>query len=444
MKKLISISASLLLAGASLVGVSAPAQATTNFLGKYFVASQGLSTESIHEIDPTTGEVKAPIATIPMTNSSEYITGLEVDGSTGIAYFSTPHEFWSVNLNTGTANRMVASTVGFDELAMDPTTGALFGYVFTSEAVYSIDKATGVSTLIGSRPVSRQQNLVGGNGFAVSTNGLFYFSGPSASAKLEIADRALSAGMTIGVVAGLSNSRGTAIFATDVTQSGDLVEFSPAAGPTTPARLQTASAASIDALDQVGAVGVSSSRNVVVPTLAVTVQLGTYSNIDPWSFAIANGVAPAPTPVTTPVVVQAPVYTGPEFNAIAGRVIDSVEGGKVVLTGRRLDSVTKISLAGKVLTPTKSTESSIELTVPAGTPGSATLEITFTSGRMTWTNAFDYVDPAVVKAQAANKLPKPAAKPATKPAAKPATKPAAKPATKPAAKVTKAKPKAKK
>jgi uncharacterized repeat protein (TIGR02543 family) len=133
-------------------------------------------------------------------------------------------------------------------------------------------------------------------------------------------------------------------------------------------------------------------------------------------------------PVTTPVVVQAPVYTGPEFNAIAGRVIDSVEGGKVVLTGRRLDSVTKISLAGKVLTPTKATESSIELNVPAGTPGSATLEITFTSGRMTWTNAFDYVDPAVVKAQAANKLPKPAAKPATKPAAK----------------VTKAKPKAKK
>jgi uncharacterized repeat protein (TIGR02543 family) len=133
-------------------------------------------------------------------------------------------------------------------------------------------------------------------------------------------------------------------------------------------------------------------------------------------------------PVTTPVVVQAPVYTGPEFNAIAGRVVDSVEGGKVVLTGRRLDSVTKISLAGKVLTPTKSTESSIELNVPAGTPGSATLEITFTSGRMTWTNAFDYVDPAVVKAQAANKLPKPAAKPATKPAAK----------------VTKAKPKAKK
>jgi uncharacterized repeat protein (TIGR02543 family) len=122
-------------------------------------------------------------------------------------------------------------------------------------------------------------------------------------------------------------------------------------------------------------------------------------------------------PVTAPVVVQAPVYNGPEFNAIAGRLVDSVQGAKVVLTGRRLDTVTKISLAGKDLKPTKSTESSIELTVPAGTPGSATLEIAFSSGRMTWANAFTYVDPAVVKAAALKRIPAPAKKPAkaTKP-----------------------------
>jgi len=133
-------------------------------------------------------------------------------------------------------------------------------------------------------------------------------------------------------------------------------------------------------------------------------------------------------PVTTPVVVQAPVYTGPEFNAIEGRVVDSVEGAKILLTGHRLDSVTKISLAGKALTVTKSTDTAIELQVPGGAPGSATLEIAFTSGSMRWTNAFEFVDPAVLKAQAANKIAKPAAKPATKPAVK----------------VTKAKPKAKK
>jgi hypothetical protein len=489
MKKLISISASLLLAGASLVAIAAPAQAT-NFIGKYYVASYNFSgTDTIHEVDPRTGVVSAPVATITMTNASKTVEALEVDGATGLAYFSTSDgEFWKVNLSNGVSTKLVSSpAAAFSELAMNPVTGDLYG-MDGGYNVWSINKDTGASVSIGTRPISTQQNLVQGNGFAVNALGEFYFLGKGGSPKLEIANHSLRVGLTVGAITGVANALSFAIYASDLTQDGDLVMYSPT-GVDSP-RIQTVSAAAIANFDKVGFTipGVSTTQSTFASSIPLTLQFGSY-NIDPYSFAIANGVAPAnktvsydantgtgteaattgsgaltvstgtnytrsgftlsgwntladgtgtpvalgasytpsqnetlyaqwaAIPVTAPLVVQAPVYNGPEFNAIAGRLVDSMQGAKVVLTGRRLDTVTKISLAGKVLVPTKSAESAIELTVPAGTPGSATLEILFGSGRMTWENAFEYVDPAVVKAAALKRIPAPAKKPAkvTKP-----------------------------
>jgi hypothetical protein len=479
MKKLISIAASLLIASASLVGLSQAAHAT-NFLGKYFVGSYNFSgTETIHEVDPVSGVVSAPLATITMTNSGESIEALEVDGSTGTAYFSTSGgEFWKVNLSSGVSTKLVSSPAqAFNELAMNPVTGDLFG-LDGAYSVWSINKTTGASVMVGARPVSHQQNLVGGNGFALNTLGEYYFSGPGASPKLEIADSALSAGMTVGSITGLSNNRSYAIYATDVTQSGDLVMYSPASNG--PARIQTAAAADIANFDQIGVNGVSSTRLSFAPSTAVTLQLGSY-NIDPYSFAIANGVAPsthtvsydanngsgsiASTTATDPVSVSdgsgftrsgftlggwntladgtgtavslsgsfspgsnatlyaqwtavpaaaSSKYEGPLFSPIAQRSVNSVTGGKLTLEGRSISKVTKVALNGSDLNTSVTAAGGIEVIVPAGKPGSADLKITFVGGSLVWENAFQYVDPATIKPEFVYHEPKPS-KPVKKP-----------------------------
>jgi len=479
MKKFTTIAASVILAGASLVGLVNPAQAT-NFIGKYYVASYNFSgTETLHEVDPVTGVVSAPVATITMTNSGESVEALEVDGVTGTAYFSTSGgEFWKVNLSNGVATKLVSSPAqGFNELAMNPVTGELFG-MDGGYNVWSINKTNGASVMIGSRPVSRQQNLVDGNGFALNTLGEFYFSGPGASPKLEIADSALNAGMTVGSITGLSNNRAYAIYATDVTQTGDLVMYSPASNG--PARIQTAAAADIANFDQIGVNGVSSTRLSFAPSTAVTLQLGSY-NIDPYSFAIANGVAPvthtvsydpnngagsiAATTASDPVSVSdgsgftrsgyslsgwntlangtgtavalggsfspganatlyaqwtaVPVaasakYEGPLFTPIAKRNINSVTGGTLTLEGRSLSKVTKVSLNGSDLSSEVNTVGGIDVKVPAGKPGSADLKITFLGGSLVWENAFQYVDPASIKPEFVYHEPKPS-KPVKKP-----------------------------
>jgi uncharacterized repeat protein (TIGR02543 family) len=341
MKKLISISASFLLAGASLVGVSAPAQAAV----------------SVNSVTATLNSAGNAVIfkCLGGGNFGGSINVIDVWINDPVA-ISTGYEVTVGNLTPVLVGDTI--TLGVNPLAFGPTDGLLV--VVKSQSLTCAGSTFDVwkASYEVSRPKTLTYNANSGAGMISATTG-------SGALTVSSGTNYTRSGYTLAGWNTLANGNGTPV-----------------------------------------ALGAS-----YTPSQNETL----YAQ---WT-AI---------PVTTPVVVQAPVYTGPEFNAIAGRVVDSVEGGKVVLAGRRLDSVTKISLAGKVLTPTKSTESSIELTVPAGTPGSATLEITFTSGRMTWTNAFDYVDPAVVKAQAANKLPKPAAKPATKPAAK----------------VTKAKPKAKK
>lgn len=119
---------------------------------------------------------------------------------------------------------------------------------------------------------------------------------------------------------------------------------------------------------------------------------------------------PVVTPqVVAPVVQPAArhVYQGPLFNPIEARRFDATVGGKVVVTGKRLESVTQILLDGKAVEITASTGSQIEFIAPAATAGSPELTIKFGSGVLTWVNALTYFDPDAEKAAFENRQPKP-------------------------------------
>jgi ELWxxDGT repeat protein len=134
-------------------------------------------------------------------------------------------------------------------------------------------------------------------------------------------------------------------------------------------------------------------------------------------FAITPPVViPQVVAPSAPVVQQVPqhVYQGPLFSPIEARRFDATVGGKVVVTGKRLESVTQILLDGKPAEITSATSNQIEFIAPASAPGSPELAIKFGSGTLIWINALTYFDVVVEKAKLQNRIPK-AIKPLKKP-----------------------------
>jgi uncharacterized repeat protein (TIGR02543 family) len=412
MKKLISISASILLAGASVLAASVPSQAVAYVPTSAVSATLNSAGNAVLFkclAGPFTGATNGTLGqmdVVKMANYTSVFVSKVLSGDT-ITLTVNPAQF-------AVTDRLAVNVYDMG-LACNGQTFNPATVDYQTTIVYALSyNANGGS---GTNPVT-----FGSGALTVSTGAGFSRAGYSLSDWNTYPD---GSGETIPLGSTYTPILSRILYA-QWTASSNTVTYDPNHG-----------AGMISATVGAGALTVSTGSNYSRSGYTLS---GWNTSANGSGTAVALGASYTPSqnetlyaqwtaiPVTTPVVVQAPVYTGPEFNAIEGRVIDSVEGAKILLTGHRLDSVTKISLAGKVLTATKSTDTTIELQVPGGAPGSATLEIAFTSGSMRWTNAFEFVDPAVLKAQAANKIAKPAAKPATKPAIK----------------VTKAKPKAKK
>lgn len=130
-------------------------------------------------------------------------------------------------------------------------------------------------------------------------------------------------------------------------------------------------------------------------------------------FAITPAVVtPAPSVQQVAPVVRH-VYEGPLFSPIEARRFDATVGGKVVVTGKRLESVTQILLDGKSVEITSATFNQIEFIAPASTPGLPELTIKFGAGTLIWINALTYYDVVVEKAKLQNRIPK-ASKPLKK------------------------------
>jgi uncharacterized repeat protein (TIGR02543 family) len=112
------------------------------------------------------------------------------------------------------------------------------------------------------------------------------------------------------------------------------------------------------------------------------------------SYAVTANVTLYAQWTLTPVATG---YAGPLFNPIEGRAINATTGGKVVLTGRNLAKVTKVSIAGKACEIKTDAEGRLEVTLPAGQPGQGNLEVAFGGSSLVWENAFTYFDPTKVR-----------------------------------------------
>jgi uncharacterized repeat protein (TIGR02543 family) len=485
MKKLISISASLLLAGASLVAVASPAHATS-ILGNYYLASSNTvgNPQTIVQLDPATLQpLSTPIATFAADNM---ISGLEVDATNGLAYavtfgysLSVPTQFWTIDIATGTAtlvNAAVGSAPGVNDrnitdLALDPVTGVLYGRSDDGSSLVTFDKLTGAVTAFDTPVAGSMSSLAAGFGLAIDDQQNRIWTGRSGTS--SNLTTFLGAASAQGVVSQIGRSL-TGTFSansSDFAPNGDLILWRLG----NPARAGIISAASYAALSKDVSAGPSSTSTQFVTTTlantfatdsdafavanvapalsrtisydanhgagmisatvgsgALTVSAGTnYTRsgytLSGWNTAangsgtaVALGASYTPTQnetlyaqwVAVPVVSSPVAYAGPNFSAIQNRYVDSVLGGNLKLTGTQLSGVSKVQVAGKTVKIVSASDSQIELAIPAGTPGSAEMVITFAAGQMTWANAFTYVDPAVVKAAALKRIPAPAKKPA--------------------------------
>jgi len=102
-------------------------------------------------IDTLTGDF-SPIANVTGVPSSRQLTGLSVDPTTETFYLSTDTTLYTLDPVTG-----VATTIGdfgsvpgiMIDIAVD-NNGNLFGHGIGADALFSIDKTTGLATQIGS------------------------------------------------------------------------------------------------------------------------------------------------------------------------------------------------------------------------------------------------------------------------------------------------------
>jgi uncharacterized repeat protein (TIGR02543 family) len=121
--------------------------------------------------------------------------------------------------------------------------------------------------------------------------------------------------------------------------------------------------------------------------------------------AVALGASYTPTQNETlyaqwtaaPVAAASAAYTGPLFDPFSNRFVDSVKGAKLTLTGKGLDAVKSITVAGKSVKLNLVSDHKLELELPAGVDGSAKLTIVTVSGSMSWDNAFTYQNPKFAK-----------------------------------------------
>jgi hypothetical protein len=121
-------------------------------------------------VDPATALV-TPIGPFGATQNGAYLTDLAIDPTTGIMYgiSGNNQKFYTVNTATGQATQTGITGIGFVNgggLTAD-STGALFG--INNFSFYSFNKTTGMGTLIGPTTLN---NLVKAADFSPSN--VFY------------------------------------------------------------------------------------------------------------------------------------------------------------------------------------------------------------------------------------------------------------------------------
>lgn len=102
------------------------------------------------------------------------------------------------------------------------------------------------------------------------------------------------------------------------------------------------------------------------------------------------------------------VVLGPEIHSSTPRVFDQGVAQTLVIAGQRFDDLVSASLAGASVSIISATNELITLAIPAQSKlGTQDLVLKFKKGNAIFQEVFTVVDPAVAKAAAANRLPKP-------------------------------------
>jgi uncharacterized repeat protein (TIGR02543 family) len=422
----------------------------TNSLGSQPISTFAATNEITSlEVDGTNGI--AYLATYGWSNSvttqfwtidldSGIATLVNADNSTVAG--ANDSNFQDFALDPVTGNLYARSETGNKLYTVDKATGLVTNTV----------TMTGDSNLLqgaGLAISASQEYLV-----SSSMNG----ASPNKYSKLAVLNPLAATSMVVGRTAfNPSTSLSIGLQSIDYAPDGSLVLWSTANN--TPARFGSISASALSALDLVGSSNVSSTATTSVATTSSTLTPGlgytlAVANVAPalqrtitynansgtgsqsstvgagsvtvsngasltrsgytlsgWNTA-ANGTGTAIAlsgsyTVTADVTLYAqwtvaPVavassYSGPLFNPFSKRFVDSVKGAKVTLTGRRLDGVKAIAVAGKEVKINLATYHSLEIELPAGVDGAADLTIVTTSGSMSWQNAFTYQNPKFAK-----------------------------------------------
>lgn len=439
---------------------------TTSTIGSTAISTFAASNEITSlEVDGTNGIAYAATYGWDSSHVTQFWT---IDLASGVATLTNADMSTTAGLNDHNVQ----------DFALDPVSGTLYARSETGNKLYTIDKTTGTVTasvtptgdsslaLGAGLAISGTQEMIWSGNAGGGTS-------PNKYTKLGVLSSPFSSTMVIGrTVFNGSSNLSIPMQSIDYAPDGSLVMWS---GPSsTTGKFGMISAAALGALDHVGTAGTSSTATTlatntsttngstggymlavanVAPAMArtvsydpntgsgtetatvgagaVTVSSGTHMTLaghtlSGWNTAangtgasVALGASFTPSAnltlyaqwTLTPVAAG---YSGPLFNPIENRSVNSTTGGKITLTGRVLSKVSKISIGTAELSFVKTADGNLDVTVPAGKPGLVDLKVTFEGGSLVWENAFRYVDPASVKPPFVYHAPKPVKKPVKK------------------------------
>ncbi len=132
----------------------------------------------LYILSPTNGAVVSDIGALVDFGGNSYgLTGLRFDSSTGVFYGATSstsptNPNFLVEVDPVTANVTAIGALGsrLTDIAIDPTSGNMYGVSGSSNGFYSINKTTGLASRVGNTGLSPQA----GGGLAANDAGVIY------------------------------------------------------------------------------------------------------------------------------------------------------------------------------------------------------------------------------------------------------------------------------
>jgi hypothetical protein len=167
-------------------------------------------------LDPSTGAVIRTVGPIGFG-----VTGLAIDPTTGTLYGVTgrsndpgtapsPHSLITINRTTG-AGTLIGDDEGIGDVVADITftpDGTLFGWLEGEDSLATLNKATGESTVVGESGLDTY-----GSGIASNSSGVLYYAGEGTQGPLRTVDRSTGLTTIVGNLTGSAPEPGVAALA---------------------------------------------------------------------------------------------------------------------------------------------------------------------------------------------------------------------------------------